>query len=95
MRSTVSRRRRSSVWRRRRSRASELGKSERALGLACWGTCSAHARARTRAGALIWVCHGDGEVAAGGSVWARGRARRGTTRRQRAVEEVGRDTWSS
>jgi len=80
--------------RRRCSGAWKRGKGERALGLACWGTCSAHARTRMRAGALIWACHDDGEVAAGGSVWARGRARRGTVRRQRAVEEVGRDAWS-
>ena len=52
--------------RRRCSRAWKRGKGERALGLACWGTCSAHARERRERRALPRAVHGGGEVAAGG-----------------------------
>ena len=52
--------------RRRCSGAWKRGKGERALGLACWGTCSAHAREMRKRRALPRAIHGGGEVAAGG-----------------------------
>ena len=50
----------------------EWGVSEKASGEAFWGTCSAAAREKSRAGALQRARHRDGEVAAaglGGGTW--------------------------
>ena len=79
--------------RRRCSGAWKRGKGERALGLACWGTCSAHARERRERRGLSWPVHGDGEVAVSGRFLARGTERRAPARGKRVVETVGRDAW--
>jgi hypothetical protein len=76
-----------------RSEASEWRRKERTRALALRGTCSAHARAKTRTGLLIWACHvtarwrpsgggarvvSAGEARKGGEQrWGRQRATRG------------------
>ena len=79
--------------RRRCSGAWKRGKGERALGLACWGTCSAHAREKSVSGVLQRASHDGGEVAAGGRFCSRGTERRAPARGKRAVETVGRNEW--
>ena len=79
------RRRRSGVW--------GWGNGKRTRGTGCGASCSAAARERSRAGALIWACHGDGEVAAGGSIWARGRAIQAPARGVEERRELWRDAW--
>ena len=57
-------------------------------GSAYWGICSAHARARTRAGALQRARHRDGEVAAA-EFGQDGVARGGVEERR----QLWRDAW--
>ena len=77
-----------------RSVAWECGANERANGVAFWGFCSARALARRGQQPLQRARHRDGEVAAGGLLWA---AWQGEEAPARAKEGGGKqqgDAWN-
>ena len=61
--------------------------------MACWGTCSAHARLSWGPGVLQRASHDGGEVAAGGQFCAAWQSGEGTARGVEGGGELQRDAW--